>query len=170
MTDLEGEVAGYFGRYEPGIARLGRALRAKLRARLPGLYEIVYSYERQQKLVLSYSPIGQGYGGVCSLALSADGVQLYFGQGARLADADPGGLLQGTGKTVRYVVLESVADFGRAGIESLIEAALKLAKIAPVAGAQGTVIMKAESQKKRASRAAKAKNASPARKTPKARR
>ena len=65
----ETQLAGYFARYEPAIARLGKALRAKLRARLPGLSEIVYSYEAQNALVISYSPTTNGYEGLFSLGL-----------------------------------------------------------------------------------------------------
>jgi hypothetical protein len=62
-------------------------------------------------------------------------------------------LLQGRGKTVRHVVLSSVADFDRAEIEVLIAAALKLAKLRLDAGAKSSVIIKAEAQKQRARRA-----------------
>jgi hypothetical protein len=40
-------------------------LRAKLRDRLPGLFEIVYVYETQNALVISYSPTENGYEGLC---------------------------------------------------------------------------------------------------------
>src|SRR5262245_56769212 len=119
MTNAETQLASFFEKYEPSIARLGKALRAKLRARLPGFFEIVYVYENQDALVISYSPTERGYQGVCSLALYPDGVKLHFGQGAQLSKSDPNKLLQGAGKTVRHVVLGSVADFERAEIEAL---------------------------------------------------
>jgi hypothetical protein len=162
VTDAETQLAGYFAKYEPPIAKLGKALRAKLRARLPGLFEIVYVYESQEALVISYSPTGQGYGGVCSIALYPDSVKLYFGQGARLSKADPNELLQGRGKTVRHVVLSRASDLDRAEIEALMAAALKLANVRPDARARGSVILKAEEQKQRARRATKAaRSASP---------
>lgn len=170
MTNAETQLASFFAKYEPAIATLGKALRAKLRARLPGLFEIVYVYESQDALVISYSPTEHGYGGVCSIALYPDRVKLHFGQGARLSKSDPGKLLQGGGKTVRHVVLGSVADFDRAEIEALIAAALKLAKVRPEAGAKGSVIIKAEEQKQRARRAKKAARAAPTRTKAKARR
>jgi hypothetical protein len=170
MTDAETRLEGFFSRYEPATAGLGRALRARLRARLPGLFEIVYMYEGQEALVISYSPSEKGYEGVCSLALRPAGVQLHFAQGARLSEADPGGLLQGSGNTVRHVVLHSVAEFDRPEIEVLMAAALKLAKVRPEAGAKGRVILRAEAQKKRARRAAKAARPAPGRRKAKARR
>jgi hypothetical protein len=57
------------GKYEPAIAKVGKGLRAKLRARLPGLFEIVYVYENQNSLVISYSPTERGSDGLCGIAL-----------------------------------------------------------------------------------------------------
>ena len=48
--NAETQLARYFAKYEPAMARFGKALRAKLRARLPGLFEIVYVYEIQALL------------------------------------------------------------------------------------------------------------------------
>jgi hypothetical protein len=152
VTNADTQLASYFAQYEATIAKLGKALRAKLRARLPGLFEIVYVYENQDALVISYSPSEKGYEGVCSLALYPTEVKLHFGQGAQLSKSDPKKLLQGSGKTVRFVAMNSAADFDRAEIEVLMAAALKLAKLSLDPRAQGSVILKAESQKKRASR------------------
>jgi hypothetical protein len=156
MTNVETQLASYFAKYEPARAKLGRALRAKLRDRLPGLFEIVYVYENQNALVISYSPTENGYEGLCSTALYPHEVRLYFSQGALLSKSDPNKLLQGSSK-VRYVVLNSAADFDRTEIEVLMAAALKLAKVRLDAGRKGSVIIKAETQKQRAS----AKKAAP---------
>ena len=166
MADAETLLASYFAKYEPATAALGKALRAKLRARLPGLSEIVYVYENQNSLVISYSPTAQGYEGLCSLAVRPGTASLYFTRGAELAKSDPGKLLQGRGKTVREVELNSLADFERPEIEALMVAALKLAKLRLDPGAKGSVIIRAEAQKERARRAAKAaRPASAGRKT-----
>jgi hypothetical protein len=152
----ETQLASYFAKYEPAIARLGKALRARLRDRLPGLFEIVYVYENQNALVISYSPTERGSDGLCGIALYPGRAQLFFGQGALLSKADPHKLLQGSGKTVRHVVLNTIADFDRAEIEVLMAAALKLAKLRLDASAKGSVIVRAEEQKQRARRAIKA--------------
>ena len=157
MTNPEAQLASYFAKYEPAMVKLGKALRAKLRARLPGLFEIVYVYENQDALVISYSPTEHGYDGLCSISLYPDRVHLGFGQGALLSKSVPNKLLQGSGKTVRFVVLNSIADFDRPEIEALIAAAVKLAKVRLDASAKGSVIIKAEAQKERALRAAKAR-------------
>ena len=150
--NAETQLAGYFAKYDPPIARLGKALRAKLRDRLPGLFEVVYFYANQDALVISYSPTENGYEGLCSLGLYPDGAKLFFTQGALLAKADPDKLLQGRAG-VRHVALKTRADFDRPEIEALMAAALKLAKVTPTAGAKGAVIVRAEAQKKRAAKA-----------------
>lgn len=147
MMSPEAQVESYFARYESTTAGLGRALRAKLRARLPGLSEVVYLYENQGSLVISYSPTGRGYEGLCSLAVHADKVLLYFTRGAELSKADPNRLLQGRGKTVRHVVMNAVEDFERREIEELMMAALELTGVSLDPSAQGSVIIKSEARR-----------------------
>jgi hypothetical protein len=156
MTNTETQLASYFAKYVPAMAKLGKTLRAKLRARLPGLFEIVYMYENQNALVISYSPTERGYEGVCSISVYPHVVRLGFGKGAELSKSDPNRLLQGSGKTARYVELNSVAEFDRAEIEALIAQAVKLAKLSLDPAAKGAMIVKAEEQKQRARRATKA--------------
>ena len=151
MTNAETQLASYFAKYEPAVVKLGMALRAKLRARLPGLFEVVYVYENQNALVISYSPTENGYEGLCSIALYPRGVKLFFARGALLSKSDPNKLLQGRGKG-RHVVLNAVADFDRAEIEVLMAAALKLAKLRLDASAKGSVIIRAVAQRQRAAR------------------
>ena len=168
--NAETQLASFFAKYEPAIVKLGKALRAKMRDRLPGLSEVVYVYDGQNALVIAYSPTENGYDGLCSIALYPRQVKLFFAQGALLSKSDPNKLLQGRGKTVRYVVLNTVADFDRAEIQVLMAAALKLAKLRLNAGAKGSVIIKADAQKQRARHARKAARPAPARRTAKARR
>jgi len=152
--NAEKQLASYLAKYEPAMVKLGKALRARLRDRLPGLFEVVYVYDTQKALVIAYSPTEHGYDGVCSIALYPRCVKLFFAQGPLLSKSDPNKLLQGRGKMVRYVVLNSVADFDRAEIEVLMAVALKLAKVRLDSSAKGSVIIKAEAQKERARRAA----------------
>lgn len=151
----EAQLATLFAAYDPPIADLGTALRAKLRARLPGFSEIVYVYESQTALVISYSATEHGYEGLCSLAVYPDRASLHFARGAELSAADPVKLLQGRGRTVRHVALHAAAEFDRPEIQALFTAALKLADRRPDPCAMGSVIIRAEAQKRRAVRAAK---------------
>jgi hypothetical protein len=155
MTNAETELAGYFAKYEPAMAKLGKALRARLQARLPGLFEIVYVYENQNALVISYSPTERGYEGVCTLSVYPNVVRLGFGKGAELSKSDPNRLLQGQGRTARYIELGSIAEFDRPEIEALLASAVKLAKLRLDPDAKGAIIIKAEEQKQRARRTTK---------------
>lgn len=151
VTNAETQLASFFAQYEPAMAKLGKALRARLRDRLPGLFEVVYVYASQDALVIAYSPTENGYEGLCSIALYPDCAKLFFQQGAQLSKSDPNKLLQGRAN-VRHVALNSVADFDRPEIEALMAAALKLAKVRLDPGAKGSVILRAEAQKQRAAR------------------
>src|SRR6185295_9124839 len=164
VTNAETQLASFFAKYEPAMVKLGKALRAKLRDRLPGLFEVVYVYDTQKALVISYSPTENGYEGLCSLALYPRCAKLFFAQGALLSKSDPNKLLQGRAK-VRHVVLNAVLDFDRAEIEVLMAAALKLAKLRLDASAKGSVIIRAEAQKQRAGRAKKAARPASTRRT-----
>ncbi len=171
MTNPETQLAVLFANYEPAMAKLGTTLRAKLRDRLPGLFEIVYFYEGQNALVISYSPTENGYDGMCSIGLYPDCAKLFFTQGPSLSKADPNKLLRGSGKSVRHVVLNTAADFDRAEIQALMTAAVKLAKVRLDPNAKGSVILKAEAQKQRRARVAKkAARPTPTRRAAKSRR
>src|SRR5262245_23629913 len=104
-TNAEAQLAGYFANYQPAMVKLGKALRARMRDRLPGLFEIVYVYATQNALVIAYSPTENGYDAPCSIALYPRWAKLFFTQGPRLSKSDPKKLLQGSGKMVRYVLL-----------------------------------------------------------------
>ena len=90
VTNDETQIASFFAKYEPAIAKLGKALRAKLRDRLPGLLELVYVYENQSSLVISYSPTQDGDDGVCAIALYPDGVNLFFAAGRSVVEVGSG--------------------------------------------------------------------------------
>lgn len=169
MTTPETQLASLFAKYEPAQAKLGKALRTKLRTRLPGFFEIVYFYENQHSLVLSYSPTPNGFEGVCTIAVNPDGVKLYFGQAAQLSKSDPNKLLQGTAKTVRFVPLDSLAAFNRPELQSLIAAAIKLVKLLPDPKSPTSLILKADSQKQRALRKSKSPRLAASRRMPKSR-
>src|SRR5205085_5328330 len=78
VTSAETQIASFFAKYDPATAKLGKSLRAKLRDRLPGLLELVYVYESQNGLVISYSPTETGSDAVCALALYPRLVKLFF--------------------------------------------------------------------------------------------
>ena len=166
MPTPEPQIARLFAKYQITIAKLGQALRKKLRQRLPGLNELVYHYASRESLVLSYSPSEAGGEAVCALAIYPTHVHLCFSGGETLTKSDPSKLLLGKGKSMRYLALASAADLDRPEIEVLMAAALHIAKIHPDDRTAGAVILKVEAQQQRARRAKKAARPSTAGRKP----
>ena len=103
--------------YPPDVQALANKARALLLQSLPGAEEIVDS----SAPVLSYG-YGPGYRDmVCTLILSKSGVKLGLVRGSELHD--PKGLLEGSGKTHKYVQLHKDSDLKRPGLKQLIKAA-----------------------------------------------
>jgi hypothetical protein len=66
--------------------------------------------------------LGPGYkGSVCAIIPSKKGVKLGIMKGAELPDPD--GLLEGSGKVHRYVVIRSVQDFQNPALRALLNQA-----------------------------------------------
>jgi hypothetical protein len=103
--------------YPDGVQALTNKARRLLLKLLPGAEESV----DPSAAVLSYG-YGPGYRGmVCTLILSKTGVKLGFVHGAELDD--PSGLLEGRGKTHKYVQLHTSSDLHGAGLKQLIKTA-----------------------------------------------
>jgi len=103
--------------YEPAIAKLGKALRAKLRDRLPGLFEIVYVYEKPERARdLVFTDRERLRGAVRALAVPARGEAVLRAGRTVVEVGSEQAPCKGRAK-VRHVVLNSVADFDRAEIE-----------------------------------------------------
>jgi len=86
-------------------------------------------------------------GTVCGFMTGKEHVTFIFLRGAALAD--PEGLLEGTGKSVRHVKVRTVADVKRPALKKLIAEAAKLNKRKPVKG------MKVDMDKRRRSKEGK---------------
>lgn len=150
MDDLEAQLAQLLARYPAPLADLGRAARAWLRARLPGLHEIVYHYAGQDALVVSWSPTGHGYDGLVSLRVDPARVRLHFARGGALPD--PARLLRGRGDGVRHLDLAAATDLDRPELEALLAAALALAGVRPDPTTSGKLLSRVESQQARRGR------------------
>ena len=124
-------------KYTPEVAAAARECLRKMRARLPGATQLVYD---------TYNALGVGFGPsekasdvIFSIVLYPRYVTLFFLQGVGLPD--PERLLQGDGKVVRHIKLESPADLDKPAIRKLMAVALKSAK-QPIdsAGSAGLII------------------------------
>jgi hypothetical protein len=148
--ELEKQVDGFLAKYTPEIEKLARACLKKLRARLPGAYELVY--DNYNGLVFGFGPTERASEALFSLVLYPRWVTLFFLQGAKLAD--PHKILKGGGSVVRHVVLASPADLDLAAIKELMDQARLNARkdIHPKCG--GKMILKSIASKQRARRPA----------------
>jgi hypothetical protein len=119
--EAEAEIRRLLAEHTPEIARLMTTARRKLRARVPRGFELVYD---------NYNGVGIGYGAthkysapVVSLVAFPRWVTLFFLFGGTLGD--PNGLLQGTGRRVRSMRLESADVIDDPRVGALLEQALR---------------------------------------------
>ena len=146
----EQQLKGFIDKFAPEMAALIRAVRKKLRSRLPRATELVY--DNYNFFVIGYGPSAKPSSAIFSIAAQAKGVSLCFLQGAGLPD--PKGLLGGSGSVVRSIRLEDAASIDRPEVEALIAAALERAKTPIGPGGAHQLIIRSVSAKQRPRRAA----------------
>jgi hypothetical protein len=130
------QLAGFLARFDPRIATLGRAARAKLRRSLPGAVEMVY--DNYNALVIGYSPTARPSDAIVSIVIYPRAVNLCFLHGRHLAD--PAALLRGDGNQVRSLRLdEGAAMLDTPPVRALLADAVAFAGI-PFTGAHRLVI------------------------------
>lgn len=119
----EQRLARLIAQFTPEISQRAETILAKLRGRLPGAVELVY--DNYNALVVGFGPDERASDAPLSVALYPRRVNLFFLHGAELSDPD--GVLEGSGKTVRRVVLESPEDLDGPALQDLIDQAVKRA-------------------------------------------
>lgn len=103
--------------YGRDVQALALAARRALTAMLPDATEMI----DPSAAVVSYG-YGTGYKGmVCTLILSKAGVKLGIVNGATLPDPDK--ILEGGGKTHKYVPLRNAEDLARPAVRRIVEEA-----------------------------------------------
>jgi hypothetical protein len=107
----------------PEMAKLMKAVLAKLRPRFPGAVEMVY--DKKRGMVLGFCPDERASNVINSIGVYSKWINLYFFEGDTLPDPD--GLLQGSGHTVRHIRIASAADLDRPAVKVLMAEALKRA-------------------------------------------
>jgi hypothetical protein len=98
-----------------------------MRARLPGAVELVY--DNYNGLVIGFGPSERASEAPFSVVLYPRWVTLFFLRGAHLADPDH--ILKGSGKQVRYVVLETPETLDDPAVTDLMQEALKQVQWSP---------------------------------------
>jgi hypothetical protein len=147
----EKQLEAFLAKYSPEIRALAGKALAKMRARLPGAFELVY--DNYNALAIGFSPTERTSDAIFSIALWPRWVSLFFLQAAGLPDPDR--LLKGSGKVARHIVLDDADDLEKPGVQGLIASALERART-PLAGAgSGRIVIKSVSVKQRPRRPAK---------------
>jgi len=131
--------------YSSEIAALAEALISKGCAKAPGANLLVY--DAYNALAVGFSANDKQSGIVFSITSYPRWVSLFFPRGTELAD--PEGLLKGSGKTIRHVVIEDVDHFDDPAIQTLIDQALAFCDPPVSIEAKGEVIIKSVSARKR---------------------
>ena len=139
------QVAGFIAKFDPAIAKIARASRARIRKRLPTAVELVY--DNYNALAMGFGPTERTTEAVLSVAVWARGVTLYFTHGKTLPD--PGGLLEGTGNQGRFVRLPSASVIDDPGVAQLITAAVAHSRVPFAATGRGYTVVKSISARQR---------------------
>jgi len=135
----EAELRTLIDKFAPAHLRLVGAMRRSLRKRLPTAHEVVYEYQNQGAVVISFSPNGHGYAGVLGIRADADGVKLFFNHAKELPD--PAKLLQGSGGQVRSIDVEGASTLARPEVVALIDEAIARNPVPFESAGRGSVVM-----------------------------
>jgi len=146
--DAERQLAGFLAKYTPEIESFAKAVRAKMRAQLPGVTELVY--DNYNALAIGYGPTERASDAIFSIALYPRWVSLFFLQARGLRD--PEGLLRGNGRVVRHIVLQRPNDLELPAIRDLMAQAAEGAKVPLDPAVQRRLLVKSVSARQRARR------------------
>jgi hypothetical protein len=144
-SSAEKHLKSFVDKFEPRHQSLIRAVRKALRKRFPGAYELVY--DNYNFFVIAYGPTERPSDCIVSMAAAANGVGLYFLQGAKLPD--PKKVLLGSGSQTRFIRLESVEVLKRPEVEGLIAAAVAQSKAPFQQSGKGQLVIRSVSAKQR---------------------
>ena len=131
--------------FTPEVAKLARGALRRMRALVPGAFELVY--DNYNALAIAFSPSERASDAIFSIALYPRWASLFFARGAELAD--PSGLLKGSGKRIRHIVLTDLCPFDSPPVRALIKEALALADPGLDAKTRGRLLIKSVSAKQR---------------------
>lgn len=141
------QLAAFLAKFDPAIARDGRAALARLRALVPPS-AVRMVYDNWNGLVIGFGPNERASDAIVSLLVVPDHLTLCFiNDGPGLPD--PHRLLKGSGNVVRHVRLSSPRDLDSAPIQALVEAAVAQSDVPFAPGGRSKLVIKAISPKQR---------------------
>jgi len=141
----ESQIAVFLGKYTLEIGAQLREARARLRARFPRGFELVF--DNYNALVFGISPSERTREAFISVVGYPQWVTLFFLHGKDLHD--PQGLLEGQGKQVRSIRLRQAADIDSPEVAALIAQTELPRKAALLAAPALSTIIKMVSAKQR---------------------
>lgn len=139
------QLDGFLAKYTPEMVKLANACLKKLRKRLPGATQTVW--DNYNALVIGFGPSEKTSHAFLSIALYPRYANLFFLQGVGLSD--PRGLLQGSGKIVRSIRVDSPEALDDPGVQDLIAAAIEAAPAPINPKAKAKLVIKSVSAKQR---------------------
>jgi hypothetical protein len=138
-------VEQFIARFEPAIATLARAARAKLRKRYPTAIELVY--DNYNALAIGFCSAERTSDCFVSVAVYARGVNLYFFYGKSLSD--PYKLLQGSGTQGAFIRLDDVDVLDRPEVLDLLDEAVRNGDTPLPKKGRGPTVIRSVSRKQR---------------------
>ena len=139
------QLESFISKFDPEVAKLTKAALKILRRRFSTAFELVY--DNYNALAIGWSPNGRTSEVICSLAVYARGVNLYFMYGAKLKD--PNKLLQGQGNQGRFIRLDSAERILDPKVAALLDAATALGDTPLPTTGKRTLVIKSISVKQR---------------------
>jgi hypothetical protein len=143
--DAEQQLKRFVDKFDPKHQSLIREARKRLRKRFPTAYELVY--DNYNFFVIGYSATERPSDAIVSLVGGSGGISLCFIHGARLRD--PNKLLLGSGKQTRFIRLDTADVLARPHVETLLAAAIALAKTPLRSAGSGKLVIRSVSAKQR---------------------
>ena len=144
MADAEAQLEAFLAKFLPEVAATGRDAVSWMRARLPLCDALVY--DNYNALAIGFSPTGKTGHSFLSIALYPRWVSLFVSASLD----DPQGILNGSGGTVRHVVLTGGAgDLETPAIAALLDQSFARASGLFEDGRQGQLVIKSVSAKQR---------------------
>ena len=135
---MSAELNRMIARRPAEMAKLTRAVLAKLRPRFPGATELVY--DKKNALVIGFCPDDRASNVINSIAVYSKWINLYFFEGGALDD--PQHLLQGSGSTVRSIRITAATELDQPAVKALMVQALKAADPPLSRGAKRRVMIR----------------------------
>jgi hypothetical protein len=141
----ERRLSSFIDKFSPEVARLARAARVRIRKLVPGAAELVY--DNYNALAIAFGPTDRASDAIMSIALYPRWVSLFFVRGVQLAD--PQGLLRGSGRKMRHIVLERAEVLDTPPVRALVRTAVASHPTRIPVGSRSRTIIKSVSVKQR---------------------